>query len=443
MNFVAEKVLAEAENEPGAVAQVEGAQDNAQDTPPAEQAGPAPAVDPGKKPPFVPPAPIPTQVGPKDIRYDFNNGCRVQVPGSGEDWRVRLSDQDTGNVLFETVLKQGTISSTKHYYLRARIEVWSGAEQVLDHEYRACDQEVLIQLPIGTIGDSMGWFPYAVKFQRQHQCKLTVVMAPFLIPLFKTAYPEITLITPEEVVAERYYATYNIGLFFDDEACVFQPVDFRHVGLHRTAGYILGVDPKEEAPRIILEDDTRPMEEPYVCIAVQSTTQAKYWNNPNGWHQLVKFLTEAGYKVVCVDRSNVHGTGIVYNHIPHGVIDQTGERPLVERVRWMRHAEFFVGLSSGLSWLAWAAGPPVVMISGFTSAQNEFDTPYRVINYHVCNSCWNDPRLRFDHTDFLWCPRHKDTARQFECTRLITAEQVISVIKKIPGFGQVGPKPAE
>jgi hypothetical protein len=26
-------------------------------------------------------------------------------------------------------------------------------------------------------------------------------------------------------------------------------------------------------------------------------------------------------------------------------------------------------------------------------------------------------RHRFDHKDFLWCPRHAGTPRQFECTR--------------------------
>ena len=76
------------------------------------------------------------------------------------------------------------------------------------------------------------------------------------------------------------------------------------------------------------------------------------------------------------------------------------------------------------------------MISGFSHPTTEFDTPYRVINYHACNSCWNDVRVRFDHKDYLWCPRHKDTPRQFECTRLITAEQVKDVIRRIPGFGK-------
>jgi autotransporter strand-loop-strand O-heptosyltransferase len=101
----------------------------------------------------------------------------------------------------------------------------------------------------------------------------------------------------------------------------------------------------------------------------------------------------------------------------------------------LRHADFFIGLSSGLSWLAWAAGCTVVLISGFTHPSNEFATPYRVINWHACNSCWNDPRIRFDHKDFLWCPRHAGTPRQFECTRLITASQVTQVIERIPGFG--------
>jgi autotransporter strand-loop-strand O-heptosyltransferase len=80
-------------------------------------------------------------------------------------------------------------------------------------------------------------------------------------------------------------------------------------------------------------------------------------------------------------------------------------------------------------------GTPVVMISGLTHPRTEFATPFRVINYHACNSCWNDPLVRYMRDDFLTCPRHKDTPRQFECTRLITAEQVKAVIRTIPGFG--------
>jgi hypothetical protein len=43
------------------------------------------------------------------------------------------------------------------------------------------------------------------------------------------------------------------------------------------------------------------------------------------------------------------------------------------------------------------------------------------------------PSIRFDHHDFLWCPRHAGTKRHFECTRLITSAQVIRAIQSIPG----------
>ena len=383
---------------------------------------------------FPPPAPAPTQEGPKGIRYDFNLGARVVVPEGA--WRVQLRDLDTGNILFDTQCSGSFINSSKRFFVRFRIEVLEGGESVFRHEYAAEGREVLIQFPVGTLGDPMGWFPYAVKFQAQHNCKLTCAMSEALIPLFRDAYPHITFVTTDEVKPEQYYATYSIGLFFDDHEHIWQPSDFRLVGLHRTAGYILGVDPEEVAPRIAIADPSRPIAEPYVVIATQASTQCKYWNNPSGWREIVRFLKEAGYRVVCIDKFAVNGHGIVWNHIPHGVQDETGDRPLTERARWLRHAEFFVGLSSGLSWLAWAVGVPVVLISGFTHPNNEFATPYRVFNYHACNSCWNDVRHRFDHHDFLWCPRQANTPRQFECTRLITSEQVIATICKIPDFCQ-------
>ena len=380
------------------------------------------------------PADLPTQEGPKGLRYDFNDGGRVHLPESDHPWRVRLTDLDTGNILFETEIKVGRVNSSKRYYIRVRLEAWQNNELLFSHDYSAADREVLIQFPVGTIGDTIGWLPYAVKFKERHGCRLTCGMAGKLIPLFRDAYPDITFVAHDGIKPDRFYATYSMGLFFDDKEYVHQPCDFRHVGLHRTAGYILGVDPTEVPPSIALADDSRPIPEPYVCIAVQSTTQSKYWNNPTGWHEIVRFLKDAGYRVICIDQKPVHGHGLVWNHIPHGAEDETGDRPLQERARWLKHAEFFIGLSSGLSWLAWAAGCPVVMISGFTHPLNEFSTLYRIINYHACNSCWNDPAHRFDHKDFLWCPRHKDTPRQFECTRLITVEHVKQTIKAIPAF---------
>jgi autotransporter strand-loop-strand O-heptosyltransferase len=385
-------------------------------------------------------AEVPTQHGPKGLRFDFNDGCRVALPESDHPWRVRLSDLDTGNILYETEIKTGRINSSKRYFIRFRLEIWQQQELILSHDFSASGREVLIRFPVETLGDTISWFPYAVKFQELHGCRLTCAMSDTLIPLFRDTYPGITFVSPEQVDNTRFYATYKVVLYFK-EGLIYDykdrvPCDFRFVGLQRAAAYILGVEPTETPPRIAIFDDTRPIGERYVCIAVQSTMLSKYWNNPTGWREIVDFLKAAGYRVIGIDLKRSHGQGLVWTHLPDGAEDATGNRPLLDRARLLKHADFFVGLSSGLSWLAWAVGTPVVMISGFTHPRNEFASPYRIINYHACNSCWNDPLANFDRNDFLSCPRHKDTPRQFECTRLITADQVKAVIRSIPGFGR-------
>jgi autotransporter strand-loop-strand O-heptosyltransferase len=387
---------------------------------------------------YPPSASTPTQAGPQGIRFDFNMGARVLLPARKEgEWQVRLRDLDTGNIIFESRNQGAFVASSKRYYVRFKIEVFDEDALILDHEYDCRDREVLIQFPVGTLGDTLAWFSYAARFQATTGCKLTCGLSKLIIPLLEENYPDIKFLPHEEIVeqnlAETYYATYSLGLFFDDKDNIWQPTDFRLVGLHRTAGYILGVSPVEEAPKVSLSEPSRPIEEPYVCIAVQSSSGCKMWNNPLGWHEVVANLKSRGYRVICIDQKPVHGSGLLYTHIPHGAEDQTGDRPLTERARWLKHADAFIGLSSGLAWLAWATGVPVVMVSGFTHPTNEFTTPFRVINWHTCNSCWNDPAVRFKHDDFMWCPKHQNTDRHFECTKLITGSHVIRYIDKALG----------
>lgn len=385
---------------------------------------------------FVKPSPQPSQLGVEGIRYDFNDGCRVELPPleNGEKWRVKLSDMETFNGILETVMEGGCIQSTKKYYIPFQIEVWRGENLVFTHKHSLKNRPVLVQVPVGTLGDCLAWFPYVAAFQEKHACDLTCGMSEVCIPMFEKTYPHIKFMPLQKVQTKDFYAIYKMGLYFNDWDCVEQPVDFRYVGLHKTAAYILGLDPIEAPAKIHVPNPARTIKEPYVCIAVQSSTQCKYWNHPGGWLEIVKFLKAAGYRVICIDRESTYGAANTFMSIPNGAEDMTGNLPLVERAQLLMHADFFVGLSSGLSWLAWSVGTPVVMISGFTHPENEFFTPYRVINYHVCNSCWNDPRCMFDHQDFFYCPRHKGTDRQFECTRLITPQHVKSVIEKVPAY---------
>jgi autotransporter strand-loop-strand O-heptosyltransferase len=378
---------------------------------------------------FVQPPELPTQSGPMGIRYDFNDGARVWLPNG--QWHVEIRDEDTDNVLFSCDADEGWVTSAKKFFVRFNIKVFQRGETtpVLDHTLDLQEQEVLISFPVGTLGDLVGWLPYAERFRQLHHCQLECTMGPLIIGLFAASYPDIRFTEPANSTDRKPYATYRIGLFFKGNLDN-QPIDFRMVGLHRTAGHILGVDPTEIIPELQL-DAPRAIQEPYVCIATKASCQAKFWNNGTGWNEVVAFLKAQGYRVLCIDQKATVGQGFVWNHIPYGAEDFTGDIPLPERVALLQHADFFIGLSSGLAWLAWACRIPVVMISGFTLPNCEFSTPYRVFNPHVCNGCWDDVRINFDNKDFLWCPRHKGTERQYECSRFITGKQVIGHIRRV------------
>ena len=123
------------------------------------------------------------------------------------------------------------------------------------------------------------------------------------------------------------------------------------------------------------------------------------------------------------------GDGYMGNYHPTGITKFVGGS-VQEVINDMATCEFFIGIGSGLSWLAWAAKLPIVLISGFSYdfTETSIDT-YRVINKSVCTGCFNTHRL--DPGDWNWCPLYKDTDRQFECTKSISTEIVISEINKI------------
>ena len=167
------------------------------------------------------------------------------------------------------------------------------------------------------------------------------------------------------------------------------------------------------------------MQNPYVCIGTQSTAQAKYWNYEGGWNEIVKYLKSINYDVVCIDKHQVFGSGQYMNSSPDDVIHRH-ERTLEQTIATMNGCEFFIGLGSGLSWLAWALEKPVVLISGFSEPYSEFQIDCeRVHNSDVCNSCYN--RHTFDPGKWDWCPDEND----FICTKSITPEMVKNAINNV------------
>jgi autotransporter strand-loop-strand O-heptosyltransferase len=200
--------------------------------------------------------------------------------------------------------------------------------------------------------------------------------------------------------------------------------------LQELAAKILGIEYVPTVPKVATPNRLKNnFSKKYVCIATQSTAQFKYWNNPDGWTKTVDYLKSLGYDVVCIDRHPVFGVDGSMNSIPKNCIDKTGDYTLLDRINDLANCEFFVGLTSGLSWLAWGLNKPVVFISGISLPRTDFYTPYRVTNTSpsLCHGCASEPDFIFDKHDWMFCPKKKN----FECTREITFEMVKEKIDQL------------
>lgn len=351
------------------------------------------------------------------INRHFVNRPFLEIKGeSDSEFFVEFFDEDNFCHYSDTIKSNHFISLNREYYTKWRTKITSDDKVILDSELNLSNTRVFISFDSHSLGDSIAWIPYCEEFRIKHNCHV-LVSTKFNF-LFEKVYPELEFI-PIGSVANNLHAMYKLGWFYDDKK---EPEKPNVIPLQKQATNILGLDFCETKTKISYDIRDRKWEQKYVTIATHSTAGLKYWNNPNGWQELIDYLVDQGYKVIHISKEKTNLRNIT----------QLKDTSLENTLSVIHHSEFFIGLSSGLSWLAWAANKHVVMISNFTEPDHEFtENCTRITNTSVCNGCWNNPLFKFDKGDWNWCPEHKGTERQFECHKSITSEMVINQIKHL------------
>ena len=352
-----------------------------------------------------------------NFNYHFVDGPYFEVTGD-YDKEMKLHFYDGDELVYSSITTSNKWTKlNRKYFTPWGIKLFDEDGDILfDHKLSLRGKRVYIAFESSSLGDTIAWMPYVEKFALDHGC--IMYCSTFKNDLFYGNYRMINFVPPGTIV-ENIHAMYKIGWFYDSFK---EPVLPNTIPLQKTITNILGMEFQELKPRINFKYGVRKIEGKYVTIANESTAGLKYWNHPTGWSDLVKYLKDKGYQVINVSKKGDDIDGVVK-------IDDTS---LESTMSYIHHSEFFIGLSSGLSWLAWAINKHVVMISNFTEHDHEFTINCtRITNPSVCNSCWNNPMFKFDKGDWNWCPEHKDTPRQFECHKSITPEMVINQINHL------------
>jgi autotransporter strand-loop-strand O-heptosyltransferase len=362
-----------------------------------------------------------------NIFCTFNPSPKVEILGNEKTlYNIKFIDEQSGTIHFESNINTNmwTASSIK-YFCKWKVIVINlklGIEKIFSLNLEGKNVKIINES--SSLGDTICWMVAVDKFQKLHNCKVDYYTTKK--DLFVNEYPNINFYNYNETNDINYYVQYSLGCF-DQEKKDFFRKDWRLQSLQEIAFSILGLDYVESKTEITIKNKFKLNFNKYVCIATQSTSQSRYWNNDDGWVKTVDYLKKLGYKVVCVDKHHSFGASGYINICPNNIDYFAGEHSLDEIIDIINRCEFFIGLSSGLSWLTWAIGKKIISINSSVSSNFEFYTPYRIQNLNVCNSCFDNINYKFEANNWKWCPVNKD----FECSKKIEFDDVKKVIDNL------------
>jgi autotransporter strand-loop-strand O-heptosyltransferase len=361
------------------------------------------------------------------VHFHFVKGPFVEIKGSkSADYKIQFIDNKTGKIHFTSNIKNNCwCRCSIEYFVEWKIVIYENDKLWYESIYNASDKRVYIAFDSRALGDSLAWFPYVDEFRKKHNCK--VITSTFMNDMFIGQYPDIEFVTPGSSVTDLY-AMYSVGLFYNEDSTINglkNPNNFREQTMQKMCSDILGIEYTEIKPKVKQRNVNIDNDLKQVCIGVFGTAQSKFWNNPTGWQDVVDWLNNRGYTVKLLSKENDDYMG---NRYPNGIVKHPNG-PIELVMDEMKKSKAFIGIGSGLSWLSWALDVPTVLISGFSYDWAEMQECYRVTSPKgKCEGCFN--RLRLNAGDWNWCPDHKGTERQFECTKSITSEMVINELEK-------------
>ena len=337
----------------------------------------------------------------KNLIIDFikSTGCHITIDSNNEfDIQGCCYGEDLDDELFYYTLNEKQLQD---YFRPVNVK----------------SEKHLLILNSHALGDSIAFVPYAQKWAEMNNITVDVV------------------IKKHNIFNLDYYKNIN---FLESEGDFSQYTDvhrFEYIfnkPLQKGYSDQFGLDFVEIKPEIKRVDKKRPIKANYVCLGVHTTTQAKYWNYPDAWNILSKMLRKEGITPVSVDLYESFGIEGNWNYLPDNSVKKVGLQ-FDDVINHLQHCDFFIGVSSGLSWLAWALGKKVILISGTTNEDNEFNSNcHRVINKNVCHGCFNKSNIyNFDSSNWMWCPVNQNTKDWFICTRTITPELVWKEVSNV------------
>ena len=354
---------------------------------------------------------------PNRIELSFDKGPKVEIVGSQlKEYKVEFINGFNNKIEHSSTIKNGMWTKcNKEYYIPWIIKI----DGKIVHKFNVEGKKVKISFDSKSVGDTLAWMPHVLEFQKIYNCRVCV--SSFHNEWFKKleAYKDIKFIKPD--TSYEAYVQYKIGWFKTNgkwDNGLKNPIQANTIPLIKSITDILNVPYRELNHGIDFKPSKRPIKEKYICIGPRSTAGIKEWPYKN-WKELATKLSKKGYKIVNLSYEGFEGKNII------------NKKELDWPTTWnyMHHAEVFIGLGSGLSWVNWALNKHTIMINNFIPYGYEFTNNLtKIENHSVNNNVWSNPHYVFDAGDWDWDPEYQGTEKQHIAQKSITVKQVYTSV---------------
>lgn len=290
------------------------------------------------------------------------NNPKVSIIGeSNEKFFIKFINKKNNELIYSGVCGVNqTMVGQRQWFTEWVIHIYNQkGELIYIDEYDPTFKTVFIKLDAHALGDSIAWIPYIEEFRKKYNC--TMICSTFWNRLFENEYPEILFVEPNTKISNIYTQIY-VGAN-ESNNIKYSPIKSINNPLQKVASEILGLPFKEIKTKITSPEEPSIFGGKYVTLSEFGSKPEKSWGN--SWQPVVDFLNKKGYQVIVISKEPTK---------LNNVINKTGNIPIEDRIKDIQSADFHLGVSSGLSWLAWSLGTHVVMVSDFTPYYHEFQS---------------------------------------------------------------------
>lgn len=370
-----------------------------------------------------------TEINKLSFATSFVDGCKITADNNGskpQPLYIKIVDKDTDKIIKEdNFISSEPYYFEKKYFINYEILIFnSNGQKIYQYNLDLKRKWVLINIDTDSLAETLAWIPYVEEFRKKHDCDIICVTGWH--SLFVKTYPNIKFIDVNTALdTSNIFASYKINLTTPTNLNEI-PVDYRSISSQQVSSKILGVIHQEIKPKVYVDESEPVIVGEYIVITTTSNSKAGLWNSVGGWQTVIDYLISKNIKVVLLQTEK--------DSRLKNTINMSGNKDIQKTLNVIKHSKLFIGTSCGMSWLSWSLNRPVITINGFKDPKTDFvEGNNRIINYSVCNSCWNDKKYTFDRTDWFWCPRKKN----FECSSMIDPTSVINKINEIIGNGNI------